>query len=132
MPDRAHLLRLQRAAHAQHDGGGRLDLVAREQRAFRQHQVHARRLHPVDRLDGARELPLERAQVIDVLNERSRPEGVGFVEDLVSDAAALGQAAFGELHAHPGQPVARHHHDGAVVLEFVRDGLALEILHDRG
>jgi hypothetical protein len=132
MPDRPHLLCLERAAHAQHDRGGGFDLVAREQRAFRQHQVHTRRLHPVDRLDGARELPLERAQVIDVLDERGRPEGVGLVEDLVSDAAALGQAAFGQLHAHPGQSIARHHHDGAVVLELVRDGLALEILHDRG
>ena len=132
MADRAHLLRLERAAHAQHDRGRRLDLVAREQRALRQHQMHARRLHPVDRLDGARKLALERAQVIDVLDERGRAEGVGLVEDLVADAAALGQAALGELHAHPGHPVARHHHDGAVVLQLVRDGLALEILHDRG
>ena len=26
----------------------------------------------------------------------------------------------------------RHHHDGAVVLELVRDGLAFQVLHDRG
>jgi hypothetical protein len=32
--DRAHLLCLERAAHAQHDRGGGLDLVAREQRAL--------------------------------------------------------------------------------------------------
>ena len=62
MADRAHLLRLERAAHAQHDRGGGLDLVAREQRPLGQHEMHARRLHPVDRLDGARELALERAQ----------------------------------------------------------------------
>ena len=130
--DRAHLLRLERAAHAQHDRGRRLDLVAREQRALRQHQMHARRLHPVDRLDGARELAFERAQVIDVLDEAGRAERVGLVEDLVADAAALGQAAFGELHAHAGHLVARHQHDGAVVLELVGDGLALEVLHDRG
>jgi hypothetical protein len=70
--------------------------------------------------------------MIDILNEGGRAEGIGLVEDLISDAAALGQAALGELHAHPGQAVARHHHDRAVVLELVRDGLALEILHDRG
>ncbi len=57
------------AAHLQHDRGGGLDLVAREQRALRQHQVHARGLHPVDGADGARQLAFERAQVIDVLHE---------------------------------------------------------------
>ena len=132
MADRPHLLGLERAAHAQHDRGRRLDLVAREQRPLGQNQMHARRLHPVERLDGARKLALERAQVIDVLHERGRAERVGLVENLVSDAAALGQAAFGELHAHAGHLVARDEHDRAVVLQLIGDGLALEVLHDRG
>ena len=42
MADRAHLLRLQPAAHLEHDRGRRLGLVAREQRPFGQHQMHAR------------------------------------------------------------------------------------------
>ena len=64
--------------------------------------------------------------------KRGRAERVGLVENLVADAAALGQAAFGELHAHPGHLVARHHDDGAVVLQLVGDGLALQVLDDRG
>ena len=46
-------------------------------------------------------LALERAQMIDVLHEARGAERVRLVEDLVADAAALGQAALGELHAQP-------------------------------
>ena len=99
----------ERAAHAQHDRGRRLDLVAREQRALGQDEMHARGLHPVDRPDGARKLAFERAQVIDVLHEGGGAERVGLVEDLVADAAALGQAALGELHAQARHLVVRHH-----------------------
>jgi hypothetical protein len=38
--------------------------------------VYARRLHPVDAADGAGKLALERAQVIDVLNEAGGTERV--------------------------------------------------------
>ena len=130
MADRAHLLRLEHAAHPQHDRGRRLRPVAREQLPLRQHQVHARRLHPVERPDGARELAFERAQVIDVLDEARGAERVGAVEDLVADAAALGQAAFRELHAQPRHPVARHHDHGAFVAQLERDVLALQVLDD--
>ena len=51
------------------------------------------------RADGAGQLALERAQMVDVLDEARGAECVGLVEDLVADAAALGQAALGELHA---------------------------------
>ncbi len=54
MADRAHLLRLELAAHLQHDRCGGLDRIAREQRPVRQHEMHARGLDPVDRADGAR------------------------------------------------------------------------------
>ena len=77
--------------------------------------MHARLLHAVDGADGAGELALERAQVIDVLNEARRAERVGLVENLVADAAALGQAALGELHAQPRDLLLGHQHDGAVV-----------------
>jgi hypothetical protein len=59
-------------------------------------------------------------------------EGVGFVEDLVADAAALGQAALGELHAQPGDLVLRHQDHGAVVAQFIRNGLAFQVLDDAG
>ena len=93
--------------------------------------MDARALHTVDGPDGARELAFECAQMVDVLDEAGGAERVRLVEDLVADAAALGQAALGELHADAGHLVARHHHDGAVVLQLVGDALALEVLHDR-
>ena len=115
MADGAHLRRLERAAHAQHDRRRRLDLVAREQRAFGHDQMHAGILDAVERADGARELAFERAHGIDVLHEARGAERVGFVENLVADAAALGQAALGQRHAQPRDPVARHQDDVAVV-----------------
>ena len=93
--------------------------------------MHARGRDPVDAADGARQLAFERAQVIDVLHEARGAERVRFVENLVADAAALGQAAFGKLHAQPRHPVLRDQDDGAVVARVVRDGLPLEILDDR-
>ena len=129
--DRLHLRGLEPAAHLEHDRGGRLDLFAREQRALRHHQVDARRLDAVERLDGARELALERAQVIDVLHEAGGAERLRLVEDLVADAAALGQAVLGELHAQPGHPVLRHHDDRAVVAQLVGDHLPVELFDDR-
>ena len=130
MTDRTHLLLLQRAANAQHDGGRRLGDFAREQRAFRQHEVNAGRLNPVDGPDGPCQLTFESAQVIDILNETCRTEGVGLVEDLVADATALGQAAFGQLHAQPRDLVLGHHDDGAVVAQFKGNRLTLELLDD--
>ena len=111
MADGAHLLRLERAAHLQDHRGGGFDLVAREQGALRQHQMNARGLDAVEAADGAGQFAFQRAQMIDVLDEGSGAERVGFVEDFVADAAAFGLAAFGELHAQAGDLVLRHHHD---------------------
>ena len=130
--DGADLLRFERAAHPHHDRGRRLRRFAREQRPLGQHQMDARRLDAVDAADGAGEFALERAQMIDVLDEARGAERVGLVEDLVADAAALGQAAFGELHAQPGDLVLRHHDDAAVVAHLEGDALALEVLDDAG
>ncbi len=129
--DGAHLAGAQRAAHLEHDGGRRLRPVAREQLALRQHQVHARGFDLVEAADGARELAFERPQPVDVLDEAGGAEGVGLVEDLVADAAALGQAVLGERHAQAGDLGVRHHDDGTAVLELVIDALAVELLQDR-
>ena len=131
MADGAHLLRLQRAAHLEHDRGRGFDLVAGEQRAFRQHQMDARRRDAVEAANGAGQFAFQRAQVIDVLDEGGGAERVRLVENLVADAAALGQAAFGELHAQAGDVVLGHHDDRAVVLHLVGDGLAFQVLDDR-
>jgi hypothetical protein len=94
--------------------------------------MDAGRLHAIDRADRTCELALHGAQVIDVLDEAGGAQGIGFVEDFVADAAALRQAALGEPHAHARHLVARHHDDGAFVLEFVGDALPLEVFNDRG
>ena len=122
----------ERAADPHHDRGRRLRRLAREQRPLRQHEVDAGRLDAVDGADGAGELALQRAQMIDVLDEAGGAERVRLVEDLVADAAALGQAAFGELHAQPGDLVLRHHDDAAVVADLVGNGLAFQVLDDAG
>ena len=132
MADGADLLRLQRSAHPDHDGRRRLRLLAREQLPLRQHEVDADRLNPVDRLDGAGKLALQRAQVVDVLHEAGRAQRVGFVEDFVADAAALGQAALGEFHPQLGDAILRHQDHGAVVLHLIGDGLMVEFLDDGG
>ena len=130
MADGANLLRLERAAHPHHDRGRRLRRFARKQRPFRQHQMDPGGLDAVDGADGAGQFALQRAQMIDVLDEAGGAERVGFVEDLVADAAALGQAALGELHAQPGDLVLRHHDHGAVVAQFEGDRLPLQVLDD--
>src|SRR5487761_2083915 len=94
--------------------------------------MYTRRLDAVDGADGAGKLAFERAQMIDVLDEARGAERVGFVENLVTDAAALGQAALGELHAQPRDLVLRHHDYGAIIAQFVGNGLAFQVLDDRG
>jgi len=42
----------------------------------------------------------------------------------------LGQAAFGEFHAQPRDLVLRHHDDGAIIAQFVGNGLAFQVLDD--
>jgi hypothetical protein len=130
--DGANLLRFERAAHAHDDRGRGFGRLAREQRALRQYQVDPGRLNAVDGADGAGQFALQRAQMIDVLDEARGAERVGLVENLVADAAALGQAALGELHAQPRDLVLRHHDHGAIIAQLERDGLAFEVLDDPG
>ena len=132
MADGLDLLRLERAAHPHHDRGRRFGGFARKQRPLRQHQMDPGRLDAVDGADGAGEFALKRAQMIDVLDEAGGAERVGFVENLVADAAALGQAGLGEVHAQPRDLVLRHHDHGAVVAQFVRNRLAFQVLDDAG
>ena len=86
---------------------------------------------PVERPDGARQFAFQRAQMVDVLDEAGGAERFGLVENLVADAAALGQAALGELHAQPRHLVLGDQDDGAVVFHLEWNGLPFEILDDR-
>ena len=132
MTDGTDLLGLELAPHPDHDRGRRLRGFAREKRPLRQHQMDASGLDAVDGADRAREFALQRAQMIDVLHEAGGAERVGLVEDFVADAAALGQAALGELHPQPGDLVLRHQDQRAVIAQFERDRLALQLLDDAG
>ena len=130
--DRADLLGFQRAADPDHDRGRRLRRLAREQRALGQHQVDAGGLDAVDGADGAGKLAFQRAQMIDVLDEAGGAERVRLVEHLVADPAALGQAAFGELHPKPRDLVLRHHDHAAFIAQLELDALALQVLDNAG
>ena len=130
--DGADLRRLEAAAHPHHDRGRGFGRFARKQRPFGQHQMDSRGLDAVDGADGAGEFAFQRAQMIDVLDEARGAERVGFVENLVADAAALGQAALGQLHPQPGDLVLRHHDHGAFVAQLEGDRLAFQVLDDAG
>ncbi len=117
--DGPHLLRLQRAVDLEHDRRRRLDFVAREQRPLGQHQMHARGHDAVEATDGPGQLALERPQIVDILDEARGAEHVRFVENLVADAAAFGQAFAGQRHAQAGNAILRHHDDAAVVAQLV-------------
>src|SRR5204863_586356 len=123
--------RFQGAADANDDRGRRLRGFARKQRSLRQYQMDAGGLDAVDGANGARQLALERAQMIDVLHEARGAERVRFVEDFVADAAALGQAALGEFHAKTRDLLLGYQQSSPVVLDVVGDALPLEILDDR-
>ena len=97
------------------------------------HEMHPRGLHAVDARGWCgTSSPSSARKWLMFWTKAGGAERVGFVENLVADAAALGQAALGELHAQPGDPILRHHDDGAVVAQFVGHGLAFELLDDRG
>ena len=88
----ADLRGVELAPELQHDRGPRRLAVALEQAALRHDEMDARALDPADRADGARQLALERAEMVDALDEARRGEGIALVEDLVADAAAGRQA----------------------------------------
>ena len=82
------------AADREHDRGGRVLLVAREQGALGQHQVDAGRFDAGERGDGAGQLAFERPYIVDVLDEAGGAQRVLLVEDFVADLALVGQAVF--------------------------------------
>ncbi len=130
MANCANLLRLKHAAHPNHDRSGRFGSFTREQRAFRQHEVHAGELNTVDGANGSGKLSLQGAEVVDILDEAGGAQRVGLVEDFIANPAALRQAGFGKLHPQAGHLVFRHHDDRTVIAELEGDGLTLKLLDD--
>ena len=126
----ADLRGVELAPELQHDRGPRRLAVALEQAALRHDEMDARALDPADRADGARQLALERAEMVDALDEARRGEGVALVEDLVADAAAGRQALTGQLHADAAEVLARDEDGLPVAAGLVADGPRVEVLHD--
>jgi hypothetical protein len=116
----------QDAARLEHDGGGRRLVVMGEDLFFRDDEVHAHAVDAVDGLDRARQLALQRAQPVDVLNECGGAEGVRLVEDLIADARSR-QIVGGERHAQLGDVVCRNQDRAAVALGLVLDVHRVEL-----
>ncbi len=85
MLDRDDLLSAQPAAHPDEDRCAGLLPVAAENGALGQYQMHPRLADIGNGPDGSRQLTLQGAQAIDVLNEIGTAEAVCAVEDLVSE-----------------------------------------------
>ena len=83
--------------------------------------MDARRLHTVESADGTGQVAFKGTEIIDVLHEAGRAESIRLVENLVADAAALGEAVTSERHAQTRDPIVRRHHDVAVVTQLERD-----------
>jgi hypothetical protein len=128
MLDRSHLLAVEAAAAGEHedDRGARILPLTAEQLAARQYQMHARLLHRGDRADGARQLALERAHVVDVLNEVGGTEALGAIEDFVADGGAARQTFLGHHHARAPDLVLRHEDLAAFLTDPVGDVHLLE------
>ena len=118
------------ARKLERDRGARRLAVALEQAPLRDDEMNARRLHPPDRADGAGEFAFERAQMVDVLDEAGRGEGIALVEDLVADAAAGRDALAGEVEPQARHVGLRHQHRLPVAAQFVFDAACVEILED--
>ena len=104
--------------------------VAREELALGHDQMDPGALDVADRLDGACELALERAQMVNVLDEVGGAEAVGAVEDFVADRAAIGQALLGHGQAQAPDLVAGDVDLAAVGPQLVGHVLLVQQGHD--
>src|SRR5206468_6366270 len=97
--------------------GGGPPILGDEQRALGQRQVHARRLDAAELADGAAELALERALVVEPLEEVGLAERL-LVEYLEVDPATFGQAVAGERVPELVLLLGAHEHRPSAVLEL--------------
>jgi len=110
-------------------GGGRLPLLADEERILRQGDVHPALLDLVETVDGSRQLALERPAIVQLLLEFGGAERLD-VEDLETDAAALGQSGSGHFQPQLGDLPIRHGNRIASCRDPVGDLLFLQAVHD--
>ena len=126
----ADLSRIERTAHTHNDRCGGVALIALEQFAFGQDQMHPRGRDPVDRLNGAGEFTFQGAQLVDVLHEAGRAQGAGLIEDFIANRAARWQALLGHLHAQPQHLILRHQNRGGVAAQFIVHACRVELADD--
>ena len=119
-------------AMVEHHAGLRVLAIARERLAARQHQVHAHAADAVHGADGAGDLALQRACLVDLLLELGGGEAIGAVEDLVADRAAGRQALAGQRQACLGHLLGGHQDLAAVGGDTVRDVAAGKLLDHLG
>ena len=128
--DRLHALAVHLASGGDEHRGLRLLPVARERLAARQHQMHPRRAHPADDADAAHQLALQRPRLGDLLLELAGGQAAAFVEQLVADRPAGGQAVARQQRPQARHLVGRHHHLGAAAAHLVGHVLAVQPVDD--
>ena len=87
------------AAHAENHRRAGLAPLAAEKLAPRQHQMDSGGLYHLDRADGARQLALQRAHQVDVLDEVCGAQRIGTIEYLVAHGTAARQTLLRERQA---------------------------------
>ena len=120
------------ACHGQHHAGLRVLAIARERLAARQHEMHAHAADTLHGADGAGDLALQRAGLVDLLLELGGDEAVGTIEDLVADRAAGGQTLAGQRHACLGHLIGRYQDLAAVGGDTIGDVAAGELIDHLG
>ncbi len=102
--------------------------LARERLPARQHEMHPRAAHAMDRTDRSSQLAFQRARLVHLLLELVRGEPVASIEYLVADRSARGEAFLGEQHAGARYLVFRHQDLTALRLQAIRDVLSRKLL----
>jgi hypothetical protein len=131
--DALDLLGLQAPIVAHHQRHRRLGAhcAFAEHASLRQHDVHPGVLDFVERHDGARELALQGALVVDALRELGHAE-IAVREDLEAHRALEVDALAHHLEARGVHCVVRHQNRGAIFADLVRHLHAVELGRDRG
>jgi hypothetical protein len=92
--------------------------------------MHTRGADAVYRADGADDLALERARLVDLLLELGCGDAIGTIEDLVADGATGRQALAGKRQPRIGHLRGRHQNLAAVACDAIGDVPAPELLDD--
>ena len=118
------------ATDRQNDRRSRILLVAREQGALGQDQMHTGGFDARKRGNGARELAFEGAHIVEILHETRGAQGALLVEDFVAHLTLGRQPILRQLHADAGDLVAWDKNCVPIPAYFVGDVLLLQLVDD--